>query len=59
MNYNGENECFICGYDIRWQAQIYKPGITAHTVDGARSVAETVAIDLLPYNSPSKHVGHQ
>lgn len=44
MEISGENECFVCGNNIRWQAHIGEPGMTARRVDSTRTQAEAVAI---------------
>lgn len=44
MQYNGENECFVCGHNIRWQGHITQPRMTAHTVDGSKEQAEIFAV---------------
>lgn len=44
MNINGENHCFVCGQEIRWQAHITKPGNTEKKVDGSKVQAELFAV---------------
>lgn len=54
MNYNGENKCFVCDHNIRWQAHVSEAGKTARALDGTRVQADVVAIGKITTTSGLK-----